>query len=378
MYKFIFVSVAFCSLFTISYAQKKYEFEISLTGSAFDRKNLEIRFYQGYQNIAVNTNLANVINESQCSLLAYPVLEIFYYSPIHKRTSYRFFLKKQSSKIEVKYDPHTDDITVPKKEGVLDFLDAGQEKFEIYAKSEYLSINNFSEKYDYDFSNLDSITIRQFDIYNEKLRDRQMEFVIKNPDLLFSVWLFMNEVIRDPRFSNEYLNSVYDGQLKPLYKNIFEGKYIAEKINQNRLGINTPAPARDLQFVDLAGNTQTIKSFKGKLLLVNIWATWCVPCVAEIPTLRNFYSQYKGELEIVSFSTDTEEVKLRNFVSLNNMNWINIHNRRDMSQIYGSDIGLPQLYLIDRDGTIIYSRTKNEDYELKKLEEILKDILVRK
>jgi len=358
----------------ISYAQKKYEFDISLTGPDFDRRQLEIKFYQGYQSVAINTNLSNVIAQNESSLLKYPVLEICYYSPRHKRSCYRFFLKKQVSKIEIKYNLLTDAISIPKAEGVLNFLDAGQEKFEIYAKNEYSRINNFSEKYHNDFSNLDSAKIRQFDIYNETLRDKQMEFVKANPELLFSVWLFMNDVIRDPRFTNEYLSSIYDKHLKPLYKNTFEGEYIAEKLNLNRLGINTPAPSVDLHFIDLAGNTHTIKSFKGKLLLVNIWATWCVPCVAEIPILKHLYSQYKGELEMISFSTDTDEVKLRNFISFNSMNWINVHNRRDICQIYGSDISLPQLYLIDRNGTIVYSRLKMEDYNLDKLNKLIETI----
>jgi thiol-disulfide isomerase/thioredoxin len=68
-----------------------------------------------------------------------------------------------------------------------------------------------------------------------------------------------------------------------------------------------PVPAPDFSIQDLQGNTLDLASYKGKVLVVNFWATWCPPCRKEIPDFVEAYKELKGEgLEILGLSVDDD------------------------------------------------------------------------
>ena len=68
---------------------------------------------------------------------------------------------------------------------------------------------------------------------------------------------------------------------------------------------DTPEPMPELQFDDATGNLRTLADFKGKVVLLNIWATWCVPCREEMPTLDRLQATLGGEdFEVVPVSID--------------------------------------------------------------------------
>jgi thiol-disulfide isomerase/thioredoxin len=68
---------------------------------------------------------------------------------------------------------------------------------------------------------------------------------------------------------------------------------------------SAPEPAPDAAFTDAAGKSHTLADFKGKAVVVNLWATWCAPCVEEMPTLAKLAKQTAGQpLVIVPISVD--------------------------------------------------------------------------
>jgi thiol-disulfide isomerase/thioredoxin len=68
---------------------------------------------------------------------------------------------------------------------------------------------------------------------------------------------------------------------------------------------SSPAPAPNAPFTDAAGKAHTLADFKGKAVIVNLWATWCAPCVQEMPTLAKLASESAGQpLAIVPVSVD--------------------------------------------------------------------------
>jgi len=74
----------------------------------------------------------------------------------------------------------------------------------------------------------------------------------------------------------------------------------AGKIDQSHKGEDMPA----MPFVGPDGGPATLTKFRGKPLLVNLWATWCAPCVAEMPTLDALAEKHKGQLQVIAVSQD--------------------------------------------------------------------------
>ena len=87
-----------------------------------------------------------------------------------------------------------------------------------------------------------------------------------------------------------------------------------------------------------------------------------------MPILDSIYRQYSNkEIVIISISQDRNREKCLKAIQKLQMNWINIINEPIIEVAYGNNPSLPQVYLIDKSGNIIYSRTEREDYDLKKL-----------
>lgn len=80
----------------------------------------------------------------------------------------------------------------------------------------------------------------------------------------------------------------------------------------------TPTPAPDFTFHDGAGKPTKISDFKGKVVVLNVWATWCAPCITEMPTLAKLQAAYAGQpVEVVAVSIDSETAatKARLFIA---------------------------------------------------------------
>ncbi len=104
------------------------------------------------------------------------------------------------------------------------------------------------------------------------------------------------------------------------------------------------------------GKPFDIQSLRGKVVLLDFWATWCGPCIREIPDLKRLYAEYHDQgFEIVGISIDKEEDKqtLIDFIAKEELPWTMLHDPNDVlfNQFYGS--GVPHCLLLDRDGKVM-------------------------
>ncbi len=108
----------------------------------------------------------------------------------------------------------------------------------------------------------------------------------------------------------------------------------------------------------LDGETVALASFRGKVVLLNFWATWCPSCMAEIPHLRKAYEQFHGDgqpFEIINVSLDEESSMPKTVVKSRNMPGIPTWERKDGASPVGklyNVYGLPSWFLIDKEGVI--------------------------
>jgi thiol-disulfide isomerase/thioredoxin len=116
-----------------------------------------------------------------------------------------------------------------------------------------------------------------------------------------------------------------------------------------------PLPAPALAFATRDGAQKQLAEFKGKLVLVNLWATWCVPCVEEMPSLDRLQAQLGDKLTILAISEDRQgETVVAPFLAKNGIQHLSVFldPKSAASNEFGAQ-GLPSSYLIARDGTIV-------------------------
>jgi peroxiredoxin len=135
-------------------------------------------------------------------------------------------------------------------------------------------------------------------------------------------------------------------------------------------------PAADFTLTDAQGQKVQLSSLKGKVVLLNFWATWCGPCQAEIPWFGEFAAKYKAQgLEVIGVSMDDEGWKIvKPYLAKKMVTYRIVIGNDDLSHKYGklnpgsegSIDTLPTTFLIDRTGKVaaIHSGlVKRSDYE---------------
>jgi len=114
-------------------------------------------------------------------------------------------------------------------------------------------------------------------------------------------------------------------------------------------------PAPDFALKDSTGKQFTLKDYRGKLLLLDFWATWCGPCKIEIPGFIELYDKYRGQgFAAVGVVVQDRFPNAAPFVRDNRMNYpvLDGENRDDLEQAFGPFYGLPTSFIIARDGRI--------------------------
>ena len=131
-----------------------------------------------------------------------------------------------------------------------------------------------------------------------------------------------------------------------------------ESGGDGRVDIGLPVPS--YRAVSISGDSVTLASQQGKVVLLNIWATWCHPCRDEIPELREIHAKYKDrglELVGVSVDADGQEDNIREFMKEFEMTypvWLDPAERISTQFL---TIGVPTTFLIDRKGLLRWRKT---------------------
>jgi thiol-disulfide isomerase/thioredoxin len=119
------------------------------------------------------------------------------------------------------------------------------------------------------------------------------------------------------------------------------------------LQVGMPAPGFEATTID--GTTVSLKSFQGKPVLLNFWATWCVSCLGEVPTVKSAKSRFKEDLVILGISVDERRdaviktIKARDVPGI--QTWDQLNGKNPVAEIYRVE-GLPTWYLLDGEGRI--------------------------
>ena len=140
------------------------------------------------------------------------------------------------------------------------------------------------------------------------------------------------------------------------------------------LSVGQEAPL--FEATTVSGDTIALADFRGEVVLLEFWATWCGPCIPEIRYFKNVWSEYRGDdFQLIGISLDESSGTLKEFIEVENITWPQIQQDRgsfdEVTEMYSVN-GIPRTYLIDRKGTIVAKDFRQEKIE-KEVRRLMED-----
>jgi len=189
-----------------------------------------------------------------------------------------------------------------------------------------------------------------------------------------NIGLMLNEIVR-PFVETSIVSGQRDRAKAFLarFKADFAQHSQSEQINRalDQVGSDLYLPGvgdtMELAFTSLSGEEIDLAAMKDKVVLVDFWATWCGPCIAELPHLLDTYEKYheKG-FEIIGISLDDNQQTLETFIEERGMTWPQYFDGlgwgNELAQRFGIR-GIPATFLVGKDGKIVASNLRGEELE---------------
>ena len=159
-----------------------------------------------------------------------------------------------------------------------------------------------------------------------------------------------NEVNNDLKKYKEYYKD-----LSVMYLNeVIEAPNLEPPSAQDMKATTIDFDSNVLQFSDLENNIFTLQNFKGKNLFINYWATWCNPCLAEMPYMAKLYENYKDEEDIIFLYLSREKLEvIKNYIPKDeSLQQLPIYKIITDDEFFATS-GIPTTFIVNSDGEVI-------------------------
>lgn len=351
-----------------------------LAAAANDTAIVNIRFVSPLTIDKFNILLHDGIQEHKLTVLQqsrwqgnlfspYGHIDVYYKNTDTTTQSQKIFFKKGTTEISLVADDQNH-FTVDDKHSTNIELydDLGGEEMKAHTKESLDTVMSFIYKNRQYFSRDTTLLNHHFSLF-DAYRERQLDFIRKNPQLYVSSWTFLTEFLIG-KTNPDTLQAVFS-RLPASFRNSGSGAYISREISA-RKAMAAEKIFPQFELMDMHKKWITPASLGGKYVLIQFWASWCVPCIREIPKLKAIHQKFdRPDFKIISISIDSDSLAWTNAVKKHAMPWTQIIDRQLIKTLsYG---GVPQLYLLDPDGRIIYDdvNVDTNDPDLTRLETIL-------
>jgi len=148
----------------------------------------------------------------------------------------------------------------------------------------------------------------------------------------------------------------YEYLLQNEFKALHDDKQFKDLIARMKAKTGIDQPAKDFSGSLLSGGVYSLNQDRGKVILIDFWATWCPPCVAGLPELKSLYEELHSKgFEIIGISLDTERGRLEKFLKKRSVPWGIVFSGKgmddDAAKLY-KITSIPKYFLIDRKGIL--------------------------
>lgn len=153
---------------------------------------------------------------------------------------------------------------------------------------------------------------------------------------------------------------------------------IPSESENNQLQSIDEISAQGIVFNSSAGETVNLSQLKGKVVFLNFWATWCPPCIAEMPSIHRLKQRYKSDEDIVFLMVDADGdfQKSVNFMQKHNYDLpVYIPASQVPESIFGSS--LPTTVVLDKKGNVVFKHEGSADYESPKFMKFINSLLAK-
>lgn len=206
--------------------------------------------------------------------------------------------------------------------------------------------------------------------YNRSMRETALSIIRTHPDRIASLsaskFLDQTEDLADLQqlatsLSAKFPDNVYVSDFTDMVKGL--------------AALPPGSPAPDITLSDLEGKTVSLNDFKGKVLLIDFWASWCGPCRRANPTLVNLYEKFRGKnFDILGVSLDQDSTAWKTAVERDGLSWTQVSELKQWKSRCVEDYrisAIPFSVLIDAEGNIVAKAGSAEDLE-PKIRELLR------
>lgn len=366
------------------FGQKNFEVKI-LFAKNIDLNKIKLRVDDGKTELIPESKInKNQIAISGTYYSKYAEILIDYPRPNSSHFYYNNTFFVQSKPAVIEFD-NADTTSSPiKNYSLINARDFKKEKMEMekYDSSELKTEKNYIAKYKDQISNgKDTAITNEFLNLDANVYRKDIKYVIDNGNSYYAFSFFRRNIVRSRLIPTDSILFIFNTAFPDSFKNSDEGNTI-KKLIDGRINVRKNDLAPNFVSKDVNGDKVSLASFRNKnYVLLNFWATWCGPCIAEMPTIKQMENKYESKgLKIISVAYVSSEDKFLKAIKENKMNWINIYNDVDLINAYGGEKKIPIIYLIDKSGKIIYDRSEDnlEDSQLSHLMQLLTEVLNEK
>jgi peroxiredoxin len=198
----------------------------------------------------------------------------------------------------------------------------------------------------------------------ENLRVMTQDFLNANDNIIMAYTIYSNIVMRDMglRETRSMYESMGEGA-----KNTQYGRMIKERMDR-MMKTQGGAMAPDFTLPDVNGTPVTMSAVKGKIKIIDFWASWCGPCRLNNPELKKIYDEFREKgLVIIGVSLDDEREDWEMAIETDGLDWINVSSLKgwdcDVVRLYNVT-GVPSLFILDENNNIIATGLRDEQLKI--------------